>query len=207
MVSFIPSEKGIPNDQRVRFFGWEDLDNISQVLRAIRGRMMGLSWQTIADKENISKSTLLDRCRTYLGEMGTKYTFCLEGLSEEYHDCWEEKNEERAALIYADSLKVRTVSYSEALILEEEEMDNATRSLWKGITGISWKSSYSMGESECYDRLMSVSPKKKCKDWGAYVFSILFLRRGDMERLDIALKDPIDILHINEADGRMIRTK
>jgi hypothetical protein len=203
MVSFIPSEKGVPNDQRVRFFGHEDIDNMAQVLRAVRGRMMGLSWQVIADKEKISKSTLLDRCRTYLGEMGTKYKFGLEGLSDEYHDCWEEKNEEKVALIYTDSQRIRTVSQNEAQILEEEGMDNSMRSLWKETTGISWKSSYSMSESECYDRLMSRPPKKKYKGWGAYVFSILFLRRGDMEILDIVLKDPIDIFCINKVDGRV----
>jgi len=190
MVSFLSAGEANSPDGRIRYFTEEDADKMAQVLRCIRGRMMGMSWQAIADKENTQKSTLIDRCKTYLGEMGTKYTFTENGLSDAYADCWKEGNFEKANIVYTDSQKTKTVSFKDAEDLKDKEYVDSIRWLWTDSTGYSWDQGLNMGEKEFIKTLIQKDPEWKKKENTLQISMMIVVRREDLKGQGRSLIDP-----------------
>lgn len=190
MVSFFSVGQANSPNGRIRYFTQEDADKMAQVLRCVRGRMMGLSWQAIADREHTQKSTLMDRCKTYLGDMGTKYIFTENGLSDDYADCWKESNPEKVNLVYTDSQKIKTVTHEEAKDIENDQFEAFVRWLWTDSTGYSWEQGLNMGEKEFLKTLKDKDPEWKKEQNGFYVSSILVIRREDLNEKGRSIVDP-----------------
>lgn len=182
MVSFFSVGQTNSPDGRIRYFTEEDADKMAQVLRCVRGRMMGLSWQAIADREHIQRSTLIDRCKIYLGDMGTKYIFTENGLSDDYADCWKEGNPEKTNTVYTDSIKTKTLSREDAMDVKDQKFEAFVRWLWTDSTGYSWEQGLDMGENEFVKTLMLKDPEWKKENNSFYVSAICVIRKEDLKK-------------------------
>jgi len=115
--------------------------------------MMGLSWQTIAKKENVSKSTILDRCSTYLGDICVKYNYDINGLTEEYRDCWKENDYKRAQDVYTNSEFVTTITQDNFEKTEELAYEYVMRSISAEALRRPWEECLKMTEKEFIEGL------------------------------------------------------
>jgi len=145
---------------KVRCYNEEDLENLPQVLFAMRGRMLGYSWQELSVITKIEKSTLIDRCNSIFGDMIVKYDFKkADGLSKEYKEYF--------SIPYSDQIKDVMNDRKGGVILlndelgcyEDEILIDEYLKDWHNRTGVSWQKACRMD----FDDVMKLAQKGNYK--------------------------------------------